>query len=993
MAEYFPFDINYKSYSGSFSGSFFGDGSGLTNVKSSNISGSVTSASYAATASFLLGSVTSASYAATASFLLGSVTSASYALTSSYATTALNGGVTKILAGANINLSPVNGLGDVTVTSFGTNLYNTATGSYGSFYDTGSVSATSATAIYSMSLSTTDISNGVFVSASNGDITRVKFTNAGTYNVQFSSQFSNSDNSIQDVVIWVKKNGVDVVDSSGVVGVPPFKAGSNGQAIAGWNYYLNLSANDFIQICWHVEQANVITLETIAAGTSPTHPRTPSTILTANRVDTFLSNTGSFSGSFTGTLTGTASWAANALTASFLLGSVTSASYALTASYVVTAQTASYVLTAQTASYVLQAVSASFATLAQTANTASYVVTAQTASYVPQAISSSFASTSSYITGSIYTSTNPALSASYASTASFVVTAQTASFVTTSQTASYVLNAVSSSYAATASLAPNYVLNSATSSFVTNTQTSSFVQNSQTGSFATTGSNTFIGNQTITGSLTVSSSNATQLLVGASSLFVSSSGNIGIGTATPTNNLHILGAAGVNTTLKISTPNRPTALAINYSDTGHTGYIDFANVFYITRNSATFPFYINASSNVGINTISPTSKLHVQGSGATSATTALRVENTNTSASLVVLDNGFVGINTGSAAYNLDVNGTARVSGVMTFANGLTLTGSLITNGAVDVTGNSIFRGQVATTTGFYPSGTGTTLNFYGGTSGTSNSYIFNVYGATNNIASNNFVNISRTYDPTSGTGVYNTLLIAPTVSQSGGANGITRGLYITPTLTAAADFRAIETTSGSVSFNHGSTPLMFISSSGNVGIGTLTPTSKLTVSGSVISNTNGLNRLARYGTALSGSTIGTGVTAQTSVYSQLIPANTFSAGNIFRTYFRFRKLATNGNATYNIIINTSNAVAGATTLATLTANTVHNHIKRDFYIAQGNATTSVGSGVSSNTDDTSNTQTLSVINWAVDQYLIYTVTLNTLDSGYGLGYTIEQVL
>ena len=262
--------------------------------------------------------------------------SSSFATTASYALTAGNGGVTKIIAGANINLSPVNGLGDVTITSFGTNLYNTATGSYGSFYDTGSVTATSATTIYSMSLSTTDISNGVFVSASGGDITRVKFTNAGTYNIQFSSQFSNSDNSNQDVVVWIRKNGTDIPDSSGTVGVPPFKAGSNGQSLASWNYYVPIAANDFIQLCWHSEQANVITLETIAAGTSPTHPRTPSTILTATRVDTFLSNTGSFSGSFTGILTGTASYASNALSSSF----ATTASYAsnaLSASYATSA--------------------------------------------------------------------------------------------------------------------------------------------------------------------------------------------------------------------------------------------------------------------------------------------------------------------------------------------------------------------------------------------------------------------------------------------------------------------------------------------------------------------------------------------------------------------------------------------------------------------------------------------------------------------------------
>jgi hypothetical protein len=51
------------------------------------ITSSVTSASYAGTASLLLGSVTSASYAGTASLLLGSVTSASFGATASYLNT------------------------------------------------------------------------------------------------------------------------------------------------------------------------------------------------------------------------------------------------------------------------------------------------------------------------------------------------------------------------------------------------------------------------------------------------------------------------------------------------------------------------------------------------------------------------------------------------------------------------------------------------------------------------------------------------------------------------------------------------------------------------------------------------------------------------------------------------------------------------------------------------------------------------------------------
>jgi hypothetical protein len=118
------------------------------------------------------------------------------------------------------------------------------------------------------------------------------------------------------------------------------------------------------------------------------------------------------------------------------------------------------------------------------------------------------------------------VSSSYASTASYVQNAVSASYVQTAQTASYVLNAVtasyingsvftstnqalSASYSLTASFAPSYVLNSATSSFVLNSATSSFVLNSATSSFATTGTNNFNGNQTITGSRTVLHSLAT----------------------------------------------------------------------------------------------------------------------------------------------------------------------------------------------------------------------------------------------------------------------------------------------------------------------------------------------------------------------------------------------------------------------------------------------------------------------------------------------------
>ena len=60
-------------------------------------------------------------------------------------------------------------------------------------------------------------------------------------------------------------------------------------------------------------------------------------------------------------------------------------------------------------------------------------------------------------------------------------------------------------------------------------------------------------------------------------------------------------------------------------------------------------------------------------------------------------------------------------------------------------------------------------------------------------------VQIVRSFAPTSGTGVYAHVELTPTINQTGGANGITYGLRINPSLVSAADFRALEISDGNV--------------------------------------------------------------------------------------------------------------------------------------------------------------------------------------------------
>jgi hypothetical protein len=86
--------------------------------------------------------------------------------------------------------------------------------------------------------------------------------------------------------------------------------------------------------------------------------------------------------------------------------------------------------------------------------------------------------------------------------------------------------------------------------------------------------------------------------------------------------------------------------------------------------------------------------------------------------------------------------------------------------------------------------------------------------GAAMTITSGIAVGVGMTigFSPGGGTAEFNVLAITSTINQTGGANGITRALYIQPTLTSAAAFRAIETTNslGFAAYFGGTAPIFF---------------------------------------------------------------------------------------------------------------------------------------------------------------------------------------
>jgi hypothetical protein len=159
---------------------------------------------------------------------------------------------------------------------------------YGAWQDTVDQVAANTTTAYPVTFDTIDYENGLrLVSTS-----RLTADYSGLYNLQFSIQFSNMANSTEDVSVWFRKNGTNIPKSNSVFGLAPRKNATDPyHVIAAMNFFVALDKNDYVEIMWHTSSTSV-TIDAVAAQTSPTRPATPSAIVTMQyvSVDGFTSN-------------------------------------------------------------------------------------------------------------------------------------------------------------------------------------------------------------------------------------------------------------------------------------------------------------------------------------------------------------------------------------------------------------------------------------------------------------------------------------------------------------------------------------------------------------------------------------------------------------------------------------------------------------------------------------------------------------------------------
>jgi hypothetical protein len=214
--------------------------------------------------------------------------------------------------------------------------------------------------------------------------------------------------------------------------------------------------------------------------------------------------------------------------------------------------------------------------------------------------------------------------------------------------------------------------------------------------------------------------------------------------------------------------------------------------------------------------------LFVKGIGATSATNTAEFHNsTGTSNSLIVRDDGSVGIGTGSPSQKLHVVGYSQLESGIKYGSG----------------SNGVLSFPFTTNSGS-PTASGRNLSFYnytGSNSASDGAFAFVGDPFTQTSGANYWFRSQQTFAPTSGTATTATFFLDQSINQTGGANGITRGVFLSPTLTSAFDYRALEITNNSQKAIYQTGSGAINNLAGNTKIGAITtPARTLDVGGEV---------------------------------------------------------------------------------------------------------------------------------------------------------------
>jgi len=333
---------------------------------------------------------------------------------------------------------------------------------------------------------------------------------------------------------------------------------------------------------------------------------------------------------------------------------------------------------------------------------------------------------------------------------------------------------------------------------------------------------------------------------GSDRVNITETGNVGIGTTSPIARLQI-DSTSEDILLARLNASYDTKLQANGTYGVRFGTAGATNFNLMSNN--TVGLTLSSTGNVGIGTTSPSSKLDITTNSLNATqTTSSGLALVNTTAATSGSQQISPAIRWSGQGWKTDaiatsqavefiadvlpIQGTSSPTGLWKLKasiNGASYTDKFVINTNGQIVPSST-AGLADTSTGIWKADQLLTSN---------NNITLNLLGARTYTTNDSAIDINPTFAPTSGSTAWRSINLKPTINQTGGANGSTRALYINPTLTSVADFRAIEiaNNSGYGLYQSGSNTINYFS--GNVGIGTTSPGYKLDVTGDIRSSAN----------------------------------------------------------------------------------------------------------------------------------------------------------
>lgn len=136
---------------------------------------------------------------------------------------------------------------------------------YGEFTKTNSQTPAAANTAYALTLTNTEISQGVSIGS---PASRIIITHSGIYSFLVSVQITSTNSSQKSIWVWLRKNGTDIPNSAKIASINL----NNGYLEMVVEDIISAAANDYFEIMFAADDVNISVSSVAATAFAPAAP-------------------------------------------------------------------------------------------------------------------------------------------------------------------------------------------------------------------------------------------------------------------------------------------------------------------------------------------------------------------------------------------------------------------------------------------------------------------------------------------------------------------------------------------------------------------------------------------------------------------------------------------------------------------------------------------------------------------------------------------------